>query len=202
MFAQLRNFAVLLVLAVVSQLVYALPQATVSPAASTPAASTPAASTPAAATTTGPPRPPPTVYTYTTIIDGVTYENVDTYTPTYEPTVMPTLTLQGSIMPYAEFTSLYWPTSNSSPRSASPLPAGILWAGATTLLGFVLGVRACLVSPYRTRLNFLMSKLVPFDFPLIASVFSKVDSSKKLRKGLGGQAGRMLRFFDTPHPEA
>ncbi|KAG8927757.1 hypothetical protein FRC01_006968 [Tulasnella sp. 417] len=136
MFAQLRNFAVLLVVAAVSQLVYALPQATGSPAASTPV------STPAAATTTGPLRPPPTIYTYTTIIDGVTYTNIDTYTPTYEPTVMPTLTLQGSVMPYAEFTSMYWPTSNSSPRSASPLSAGVLWAGMTTLLGFVLGVRA------------------------------------------------------------
>ncbi|KIO34795.1 hypothetical protein M407DRAFT_240579 [Tulasnella calospora MUT 4182] len=140
MFAQLRKFATLLVVAAVSQLVYALPQATVSPAASP--SVTPAASSAVAATTTGPVRAPPTIYTYTTIIDGVTYENVDTYTPTYEPTIMPTLTKQGTIMPFAEFTSLYWPTSNSSPRSASPIPAGVLWAGVTTLLGFVLGVRA------------------------------------------------------------
>lgn len=154
MFAQLRKFAALLVLAAVSRPVYALPQVTVSGnvyitniagqtvQTSPVPASQPAASTPAAATTTQPPAPPATIYTYTTIIDGVTYTNVDTYTPTYEPTVMPTLTLQGSVMPYAEFTALYYPTSTSSATSAYSLPAGALWMGTTTLLGFVLGVRA------------------------------------------------------------
>lgn len=167
MFAQLRKFAALLVLAAVAQPAYALPQVTVSgnvyvtniagqtvstsplpvsqaavtPALSSQAAVTPALSTAVAATTTGPPAAPPTIYTYTTIIQGVTYTNIDTYTPTYEPTVKPTLTLQGTIMPYSEFIAQYH-TAKSSARSAHSLPDGVVWMGVTTLLGFVLGVRA------------------------------------------------------------
>ncbi|KAG8978149.1 hypothetical protein FRC05_011265 [Tulasnella sp. 425] len=154
MFAQLRKFAALLVLAAVAQPAYALPQVTVSgnvyvtniagqTVSTSPfqAAVTPAVSTAVAATTTGPPAAPPTIYTYTTIIEGVTYTNIDTYTPTYEPTVKPTLTLQGTIMPYSQFISQYY-TAKSSARSAHSLPDGVVWMGVTTLLGFVLGVRA------------------------------------------------------------
>ncbi|KAF9456353.1 hypothetical protein BDZ94DRAFT_1302604 [Collybia nuda] len=118
--------------------------------AATTAAATTAATTTATEGQQGPVgQPAPTValpsgvtpFTYTTVIDGVTTEVSDNFTPTTPPTQSPQPGPAGSIMAYSEWLSIYGPkTTGQAANSNSGLQLGSGWAICSSMVMLLGGI--------------------------------------------------------------